>query len=120
MRSAISALAFVLAGTTPSAADAPRVVAAKAAHGAQGLWRIEVTLSHPDSGWDHYASAWEVLAPDGTSLGVRELAHPHVDEQPFTRALSGIAIPEDVKEVAIRARCNLDGWAPARFTLTLP
>ena len=43
-----------------------------------------VTVQHADTGWDHYADAWEVLAPDGTVLGTRTLLHPHTDEQPFT------------------------------------
>ena len=42
-------------------------------------WRFDVTLHHPDTGWDHYADAWEVLDVAGNSLGIRELAHPHVN-----------------------------------------
>ncbi|WP_342745110.1 hypothetical protein [Actibacterium ureilyticum] len=78
-----------------------------------------MTLAHPDTGWDHYADAWEVLAPNGNSLGVRELAHPHENEQPFTRSLSGVQIPPDVQELRIRARCNVDGWGEEIFTLKL-
>ena len=74
-------------------------------------WRFDVTILHPDSGWDHYADGWQVLAPDGTQLGYRELAHPHVNEQPFTRSLSGITIPDGIKTVSVQARCNVDGWA---------
>ena len=51
----------------------------------QGRFRFDVTVRHADEGWDHYADRWEVLGPDGAALGVRELAHPHVNEQPFTR-----------------------------------
>lgn len=72
---------------------------------------FSVTLSHPDTGWDHYADGWEVLDADGNSLGIRELLHPHVTEQPFTRSLSGVQIPEGVEVVYIRARCNVDGWS---------
>ena len=46
-----------------------------------------------DSGWDHYANRWEVLEPEGQVIATRTLLHPHVDEQPFTRSLSGIHIP---------------------------
>jgi hypothetical protein len=83
-------------------------------------WSVDVTLRHPDTGWDHYADAWEVLAPDGTSLGVRELAHPHVDEQPFTRSLSGVVIPDGVDHVNIRARCLVDGWGTEMLRIDLP
>lgn len=81
--------------------------------------RISVTLSHPDAGWDHYADGWEVLTPDGRSLGVRVLGHPHVEEQPFTRTLSGVKIPEGITELRIRTRCNRDGWSDHVHTLTL-
>ena len=73
-------------------------------------WRVSVTLEHPDSGWDHYADAWEILNSDGNSPGLRILAHPHVNEQPFTRSLSGVVIPAGVQTVYVRARCIVDGW----------
>lgn len=101
-------------------ADPPRVVAATAAPEGGGRWTISVTLSHPDTGWDHYASGWKVLAPDGTVLGVRELTHPHVDEQPFERALNGVAIPPGLREVLILPRCTMDGWVAMPTILTLP
>ncbi len=85
-----------------------------------GAWRFDVTLRHADSGWDHYADGWEVLAPDGTSLGMRVLAHPHVNEQPFTRSLGGVVIPSGITEVVIRARESVDGWTAKTYTFTLP
>ena len=50
-----------------------------------------------------------MLAPDGTVLGVRVLTHPHVDEQPFTRSLSGVAIPPGIDTVTVRARDSVHG-----------
>jgi hypothetical protein len=38
------------------------------------------------------------------------LAHPHVDEQPFTRGQSGIEIPEGVTSVTVRAHDIVDGF----------
>lgn len=100
-------------------ADPPEIVAVEATR--QGdAWRIDVTLRHPDSGWGHYADGWEVLAPDGTRLGFRELVHPHVNEQPFTRSLDGVSIPAGVTQVTIRARCNVDGWAEDTVTVKPP
>lgn len=81
--------------------------------------RVSVTLSHPDTGWDHYADGWEVLDTDGNSLGVRVLLHPHVTEQPFSRSLSGVQIPQSANAVYIRARCNVDGWSDALFEVRL-
>ena len=116
--------AFALAATlavltaSPLRASPVEVVAATATPGPKG-WTITVTLRHADSGWDHYASGWEVLAPDGTRLGYRELSHPHVEEQPFTRSLSGIVIGGGVDYVLIRPRCTLDGWAASPTRLDL-
>ena len=81
-----------------------------------GVYRFDVTLRHADSGWDHYADSWEVIAPNGKILGKRILYHPHVDEQPFTRSLSGVAIPEGVDQVEIRAHDKCTGTGHA----TLP
>ena len=85
-----------------------------------GAWRFDVTLRHADSGWEHYADGWEVLAPDGASLGMRVLVHPHVNEQPFTRSLGGVVIPDGITEVVIRARDNVDGWTAKTYPFTLP
>jgi hypothetical protein len=112
-------LPLALALSSPSFADVPVVEAANAAPSANG-WRIDVTLRHPDTGWDHYADGWEVLAPDGTSLGLRELVHPHETEQPFTRSLTGVTIPDGLDHVMIRARCLVDGWGPASYRVDLP
>lgn len=81
--------------------------------------RFSVTLSHPDTGWDHYADGWEVLDADGNSLGLRELLHPHVAEQPFTRALGGVQVPKGASTVYVRARCNVDGWSDTLFKVDL-
>lgn len=102
----------------PTLADPPRIIDAVARKTANG-WSIFVTLAHPDTGWDHYADGWEVLAPDGNRLALRELAHPHEKEQPFTRSLSGVQIPQDVYELHIRARCNVDGWGDERYIIKL-
>lgn len=104
---------------SPALANPPEVVGADAQRNGAD-WTVSVTIRHPDTGWDHYASGWEVLAPDGSLLGYRELTHPHVDEQPFTRSLTGVAVPEDVEFVLIRPRCTLDGWIAAPTRLDMP
>lgn len=102
----------------PGFADGPRIVEAKAAKSGMG-WRISVTLEHPDTGWDHYTDGWEVLDTAGNRLGLRELMHPHVDEQPFTRSLSSVMIPDGERKVIIRARCSIAGWSGEDFELSL-
>jgi len=83
-------------------------------------YRFDVTVQHADEGWDHYANAWEVVAPDGTVLGVRTLFHPHVEEQPFTRSLSGVRIPAGISEVTVRAQDSVHGFGGKEFKVTLP
>ncbi len=85
-----------------------------------GTYRFDVTVAHKDEGWDHYADAWQVVAPDGSVLGVRTLFHPHVNEQPFTRSLSGVKIPAGIKTVTIRAHDKVHGWGGAEVTVKVP
>lgn len=111
-RIALTALALSLA--PPAMADPARIVAVEAVAGSSG-WTFHVTLEHGDTGWDDYADGWRVETPGGTVLGERPLGHPHVEEQPFTRSLSGVAIPDDISQVVIRARTNVEGWAEQPF-----
>ena len=86
----------------------------------QDTYRFDVTLRHDDTGWSHYADGWEVLSPAGDSLGKRVLLHPHVDEQPFTRSLSGVRIPGGIKTVSIRAHDSVHGYATKQYQVKLP
>lgn len=84
------------------------------------VFRFAVTVQHADTGWDHYADKWEVIGPDGTILATRILAHPHVNEQPFTRALSGVKIPAGVDSVTIRAHDRVHGYGGKTVTAPIP
>jgi hypothetical protein len=101
---------------SPVSAGEPTVVDAEATRAADGSWRFDVTVRHADAGWEHHANRWQVAAPDGTVLGERVLLllHPHVDEQPFTRSLDGVAVPDGVAEVGVRAHDTVHGWGPAQ------
>lgn len=109
----------LLAAAAPASAEPP-VVEAAGAQAAGPVWTVSATLSHPDTGWEHYADGWRVETPSGEVLAVRDLLHPHETEQPFTRSLSGVAVPPELDHVMIRARCNLTGWSPMAFRLDLP
>lgn len=85
----------------------------------RGVYSFDVTLRHADSGWDHYADGWEVVAPDGEILGKRTLYHPHVNEQPFTRSLSGVTVPEGFDHVEIRAHDKVHGYGSELFRINL-
>jgi hypothetical protein len=62
-----------------------------------------VTVKHADTGWNHYADRFEIVAPDGRVLATRVLEHPHVHEQPFTRTLGGVEVPAGIERVTLRA-----------------
>lgn len=102
----------------PALADPPTVENATATRTGE-TWRFDVTIRHPDTGWDHYADGWRVLAMDGTELGMRVLHHPHETEQPFTRSLGGVAMPEGASQVQVQARCSVNGWNADTTLVTL-
>ena len=81
---------------------------------------FSVTVLHKDTGWEHYANKWDVTDEKGTVLGARVLYHPHVDEQPFTRSLSGVKIPKNIKSVIIRAHDSVHGYGGKVMTVALP
>lgn len=88
--------------------------------GADGRLRFAVTVRHEDEGWDHYADAWQIVDPATDEvLGTRELLHPHVNEQPFTRSLGGVVVPERVRHVVVRARCNVHGFGGREIRVDL-
>ncbi|MFQ5626586.1 MAG: hypothetical protein ACE5FM_08040 [Methyloligellaceae bacterium] len=96
------------------------VVGVKIIKEGTGTYRFDVSVRHADDGWTHYADAWQVLTPDGTVLGTRELAHPHESEQPFTRSLPGVRIPATVNQVTVRARDLVHGFGGAEMRVGVP
>lgn len=116
---AVCLAALLIASTAVALAGPADVTAVRAMQTGADVWRFDVTVAHSDEGWDHYADLWEVIAPDGTLLGSRVLAHPHVDEQPFTRSLSGVAIDDAVGTVTVRARDSAHGFGGAQMVVDL-
>ena len=82
-------------------------------------WTVETTLRHGDTGWEHYADAWRVVDEAGKELGKRELLHPHENEQPFTRSLSGMSIPSETRIVFVEAHDKVHGWSKQRIRVDL-
>lgn len=83
-------------------------------------YRFAVTVAHRDEGWEHYADKWEVIGPDGQVLGTRVLLHPHVEEQPFTRSLSGVEIGSEIHSVTVRAHDLVHGYGGREMQVELP
>ena len=87
-----------------------QVVFVTATQSSDGTWRFDTTVRHNDQGWENYADAWQVVDLTGNMLGERILLHPHDTEQPFTRSQSGIVIPDEVTQVIVRAKDNVEGF----------
>lgn len=116
MGAVVTVLAVVMLGALVSLAPLGQAMAGPATvedvaarQSSDGTWRFDVTVRHADTGWDHYANAFTISLPDGTLLGTRVLHHPHVEEQPFTRSLSGVAVPDGISEVLVRAVDSVHG-----------
>jgi hypothetical protein len=118
-RTALGWTAMLLLTATIAAAGEADVVDVKARAEAGGTWRFEVTVRHADEGWDHYADRFEVLSPGGAVLGTRTLLHPHESEQPFTRSLTGVKVPDGIDEVQIRAHDSVHGLGGATIKVRL-
>jgi hypothetical protein len=88
----------------------PDVIAVETQRIADGSYRFDVTISSPYDSPERYADAWRVVGSDGAEYGLRVLFHDHANEQPFTRSLSGIEIPDDVDSVTVQARDLVNGW----------
>ncbi len=71
----------------------------------EDTYTMSATVRHDDAGWGDYAN---VIKFEGESVqnGLRELLHPHVNEQPFTRSQSGVVASGEVR---VSANDNVDG-----------
>ena len=114
-----SGLMFIVLGASVAVyADEVKILNAEFEH-ANGQWTAHVTLKHGDTGWEHYADAWRIVDNKGKVMGTRTLYHPHVDEQPFTRSLSGINIPSGTNEIFVEAHDKVHGWSTDRVRVDL-
>jgi len=115
------ALASALTATAPERVEspAPEIQSVRVRSQGEGVWSFDVTLAYPDTGWDDYTDGWHVESEDGEILGTRILLHPHVGEQPFTRGLSGVAIPAGTAEIFIRSHDLVSGYSQERVAVQL-
>ena len=99
--------------------DFAQVVNVIATQESNGNWCFGTSVQHNDQGWEHFANGWEVTDLKGNQLGYRKLAHPHVNEQPFTRSQCGIKVPSETTKVIVRAKCNKHGFGGKPFIVHL-
>jgi hypothetical protein len=95
------------------------VLAADVNCSVESVCSFSVSVRHDDKGWEHYANRWEILDTSGNVLGVRELAHPHENEQPFTRSLGNVKIHGDILEVVIRAHDSVHQYGGKELVVKL-
>ncbi|MDF1726127.1 MAG: hypothetical protein P1U53_00120 [Sulfitobacter sp.] len=108
----------LLSLSVPALADAPVVENVKVTKRGDS-YNFDVTISHQDTGWGNFADAWRIVDMNGTELGLRNLAHPHEHEQPFTRSLSNVRIPDDVSVVGVQTRDTVGGWYPGLYQVKI-
>lgn len=106
------------APASPGTVGCADVVSVEVSASPDGTYRFDVTVASDDTGWGKYADAWEVRTLAGVVVGKRQLAHPHVDEQPFTRSLSGVRVPSETLIVA--ARDSVEGFCGDTLTIHIP
>ena len=120
MKSLIPSVTLALIISSNAFADDVRIKKASFHLEQDGIWTVSVTLRHLDEGWKHYADEWRVVnADNGKVLGARKLLHPHVNEQPFTRSLSNVPIPAEVRHVYIEAHDKVHGWSPHKLKVDM-
>jgi hypothetical protein len=111
---------FLATLAVPVFADKADVIGVDLSCDDNRVCRFDVTVRHADEGWEHYANRWEVLSPAGEILATRVLAHPHDDEQPFTRSLTDVNIPEGLSEVILRAHDLVHGYGGTERVVPIP
>ncbi len=118
-RVTLCAVAFTLGAAEAALAGQADVIRVSFERTGERL-AFAVTIQHADEGWDHYADRFEIVALDGTVLAIRELTHPHVDEQPFTRSIGGVRIPEGIGgEITVRAHDSVHGFGGQEFVVKI-
>ena len=104
---------------SPSYANQVEIVEVKIKTIGVNHYRIDTTIKHADTGWDHYANAWLVFDESGNKIGERVLHHPHVKEQPFTRSLR-LSIATGVKTITIKAQDSVHGLNENGVQIAVP
>lgn len=115
----LSSIAENNVGVYSTSLDYAQVKNVQAMQSKDGSWCFDTQVRHNDQSWEHYADAWQVTDLEGNVLGKRVLAHPHDNEQPFTRRLCNIKIKEALQKVIVSSKCNVHGFGGEKVILDL-
>jgi len=106
--------------STAAAFECPQVLAVEFVQMGPAVFNVSATIRSVDVADVSYADAWEIRTRDGEVLGVRVLTHPHANEQPFTRSLSGVEIPVEIAEVEVAAQDSAHGFCGEGLVVAVP
>jgi hypothetical protein len=98
----------------------PDVVAVKVRASGPNLFDFDVTISSAYDTPRRYADGFRVYTIANEVLGERKLLHDHQNEQPFTRDLYAVKIPQEVKTVLVQARDQKFGYGGKVVEVRLP
>jgi N-acetylmuramoyl-L-alanine amidase len=79
-----------------------------------------VTMSSTYDSVERHADAWRVIGDDGVVYGMLEFAHENSTEQPVTRSLDEVVIPDTVNSVTVQGRDLVYGWGGKTVEVDLP
>jgi hypothetical protein len=119
-KSLLYPIIFTLSVVSTTFAGEADVLNVKVTKSGERTYQFEATVLHADTGWEHYADKWDILDENGNILDTRILHHPHVDERPFTRGLSGVEIPQRIKKITIRAHDSVHEYGGKMVSVHLP
>jgi len=122
---ALSLLLLAFAGSAAMPVEAaeqkyPDVVGVKAKARGPNIFDFDVTVSSPYDSAQRYADAFRAMGKDGEVFGERKLLHDHASEQPFTRDLYGVVVPDGVRKVVIQAKDQKYGYGGKTIEVDLP
>lgn len=98
----------------------PDVLEVEVRVAAPGVFDFDVTISSPYDTPSRYADGFRVSTTEGKVLGERKLLHDHQTEQPFTRDLYSVKIPEGITKVVVQARDQKYGYGGKTVEVMLP
>ena len=98
----------------------PDVVDVKVRVSGPDLFDFEVTMTSPYDTAQRYADAFRVTNGADVSFAERVLLHDHADEQPFTRDLARVRIPQGIRSVTVQGRDQKHGYGGKTMQVVLP
>ncbi|MCW5658477.1 MAG: hypothetical protein KIT60_12300 [Burkholderiaceae bacterium] len=116
----IASVALPVRAQAPHEQRFPDVVAVKVKATTPGVFDFDVTVSSPYDTASRYADGFRVSTTAGEVLGERQLLHDHQTEQPFTRDLYSVRVPEGISKVIVQARDQKYGYGGKVVEVALP